>query len=58
MNDNKMVYPSNNLINDMYSNTIHPNVKQGQTTHNSLYNLTNYKLQLNFDLEDPNGTKC
>ena len=57
INNSKMVCPSNNLTNDVYSNTIHPNVEQKQITHNSLYNLANYKLQLNYDLEDPNGTK-
>ena len=50
-----MVYPSNNIPNDVYSNTKHQNVQQEQTNNNSLYTLTNYKLQLNSDLEDPNG---
>ena len=30
-------------------------LQQEQTTHNSLYTLANYKLQLSSDLEDPNG---
>ena len=28
MNDNKMAYPSDNLTNDVYSNTNHQNVQQ------------------------------
>ena len=56
MNDNKMVCPSNNLANDVDSNTNHQNVQQEQATHDSLYTLTNYKLRLNYNLEDPNGT--
>ena len=32
------------------------NVQQEHTTHNSLYTLDNYELQLNSDPEDPNGT--
>ena len=47
---------SNNLTNNVYSNTNHQNVQQEQNTHNSLYTLVNYKLQLNSDLEDSNGT--
>ena len=50
MSDNKIVYPSDNLTNDMYQN-----VQQKQTTHNSLYTIVDHKLQLNSDLEDPNG---
>ena len=48
----------------MYSNTNHKNVQQDQTTHNSLYPLANFELQLNFDLEDQyetndwKSTKC
>ena len=56
MNNNKMVCPSNNIANDVYSNTNQQNLQQEQATHNSLYTLANYKLQLNSDLEDPNGT--
>ena len=46
MNNNKMVYPSNILTKYVYSNTNHQNVQQEQNTHNSLYTLVNYKLQL------------
>ena len=56
MNNYKMVDPRDNLTNDVYSNTNHQNWQQEQTTHNSLYTLANYKLQLSSDLEDPNGT--
>ena len=56
MNDNKMVCPSDNLANDVQSNTNNQNVQQEQTTYNSLYTLANYKLQLNSDLEDQNET--
>ena len=40
----------------MYNNTNHQNVQQEHTTHNNLYTLDNYKLQLCSDLEDPNRT--
>ena len=53
MNNDKMVCPNANLTNDVYNNTNHQNVQQEQTTHNSLYTLANYKLQLSSDLEDP-----
>ena len=56
MNDNKMVYPSDNLTKDVCSNTNHQNVQQEQTTHNNLHTLDNYELQLYSDLEDLNGT--
>ena len=36
MNDNKMVYPSDNLTNDVYGNTNHQNVQQEQTTQRDL----------------------
>ena len=55
MNDNKIVYPSDNLTNDVYSNTNYQNVQHEQTIHNSFDTLANYKLQLSSDLEDPNG---
>ena len=56
MNNNKLFYSSDNLTNDMYSNTNHQNIQQEQTTHNSVYTLANYKLKLSSDLEDPNET--
>ena len=56
MNNNETVCPSDNLTNDVYSNTNHQNVQQKQATYNSLNTLANYKLQLNYDLEDPYGT--
>ena len=56
MNNNKMVCHNDNLANNVDCNINHKNVQQEQTTHNSLYTLTNYKIQLNYDLEDPNGT--
>ena len=49
MNDNKMDYPYINPSNDVYSNIYHKNVQQEQTNYNSLYRLTNSKLQLNYD---------
>ena len=56
MNDDNMVCHSDNLTNDVYSNTNHKNVQQEQTTHHSLYPLANSELQLNYDLEDLYGT--
>ena len=53
MNDNKIVYSSDDLAYDVYNNIDYHNVQQEQTIHNSLYTLVN-KLQLNSDLEDPN----
>ena len=55
MNNNKMVYPSDNISNDMYNNINYQNVQQEQTTHNGLYTLANHKLQLSSNQEDPNG---
>ena len=52
MNNHKMGHLSNNLT----SNTNHQNIQQEQNNHNSLYTLANYELQLNSDLENPNGT--
>ena len=45
MNNNKMVYPSDTLTNDMYNNIDYQNVQQEQTTHNSLYTITDHELQ-------------
>ena len=50
-NDNRDHY-NNDLTDDMYNNIDHNNVDQKQTNHNSLYTLTNNKLQLNSDLEN------
>ena len=44
MNDNNIVCHSDNLTNDVYSNTNHKNIQQEQTSHNSLYSLANSKL--------------
>ena len=55
MNNDKVVYPSDNLTNDVYNNIDYQNVQQEQTTHNIIYTLTNQELQLSSDLEDPNG---
>ena len=52
MNNNKLDCHCNNPTNDVYSIINNKNVQQEQTTHNSLYCLTNSKLQLNYDLED------
>ena len=52
MNDYKMVCLSDNLANYVYSNVNHKNIQQEQTTHNSLYRLTNSELQLNYNLQD------
>ena len=41
MNDDKIVYPSDKLTNDVYSNTNHQNVQQEQTIHNNIYTLDN-----------------
>ena len=51
MNDDKMVYPSDNLTNDVYRNINYHNIQHEQTTHNSLYTLDNFQLQLSCDLE-------
>ena len=56
MNDDKMDWHCNNPTNDVYSNINHKSVQQEQNTHNSLYHLTNFELQLNYDLEDPYRT--
>ena len=56
MNKDKLDCHSNNPINDVCSNSNHKNVQQERTTHNSLYPLANYELQMNYDLEDPYGT--
>ena len=40
MNDDNMIYHSDNLLNDVYSNTNHKNVQQEPTTYNSLYPLS------------------
>ena len=54
MNDDKIVHPSDDLADDVYNNIDYHNVQQEQTNHNSLYTLTDNKLQLSSDLEDPN----
>ena len=41
-----------NPTNNVYSNINHKNVQHEQTIYNSLYSLTNPKLQLNYNLED------
>ena len=56
MDNNNLVCHNDNLANDVDYNTNHHNIQQEQATHNSLYTLTSYKLQLNYNLEDPNGT--
>ena len=56
MNNNKMDCHYNNPTNDIYSNIYHKHIQYEQTTHNSLYRLTNSKLQLNYDPEDPYRT--
>ena len=44
INDNTMVCHTKDLTNNVYGNTKHMNIKQEQTTHNSLYPLANSKL--------------
>ena len=56
MNNDKVVHPSDHLVDDVYSNINHHNIQQEQTIHNSLYTFANNKLQLSSDLEDPNKT--
>ena len=48
-------YPNDNLVDDVHSNKDYYNIKQEQTIHNNLHTLADNKLQLRFDLEDPNG---
>ena len=43
---------SDNPTNDVYSNINHKNVQQERTIHNSLYHLANFKLQLNYDIDE------
>ena len=54
MNDNKIVHPSDDLVDDVYNNIHCHSVQQEQTNHNSLYTLADNKLQLSSNLEDPN----
>ena len=54
MNNNKIVHPSDDLANDMCSNTNYHIIQQKQTNHNSLYTLADNQLQSSSDLEDPN----
>ena len=54
MNNHKIVYPSDDLADDVYNNIDYHNVQQEQTIHNSLYTLADQELQLSSDLEDPN----
>ena len=46
MNDDKIVYHSENPTNDVESNTNHQNVQQERTNHNSLYPLANSDVWL------------
>ena len=55
LNDNKIVYPNDDLADDVHNNIDCHNVQQEQTIHNSLYTVTNNKLQLSSDLENSNG---
>ena len=52
IDDDKIDCHCDNPTNDVYCNINHKNVQQEQTTHNSLYRLTNSKLQLNYNLEE------
>ena len=45
MNNDKIVHPSDDLVDDVYSNI---------EDNNSLYTLADNKLQLSSDLIDPN----
>ena len=52
-----VVYPSNDLIEDDYSNIESQDIQQEQSKqNNSFYTLVDNKLQLSFHLEDPNKT--
>ena len=52
MKDNIRNHSNNDLLDDIYSNIIHDNVKKKQTTNHNVYTLFNNKLQLSFELED------
>ena len=54
MNDNKIVYPSDDLADDVHNKIDYHNVQQEQTIHNSLYTIADNELQLSSNLEDPN----
>ena len=54
MNDDKIAHPSDDLVDNVYSNIEDHKIQQEQTNHNSLYTLANNKLQLSSDLEDLN----
>ena len=56
MNNDRIDCHNDNPTNDVYSNINYKNVQQKQTTHTSLYRLTNSELQLIYDLEDPYRT--
>ena len=54
MNDDKIVYISDDLADDMYNNIDHHNAQQEHTNHNSLYTIADNLSQLSSDLEDKN----
>ena len=49
MNNNNRDHSNNDLTDDMHNKIDHDNVDQKQTNHNSLYTLSNNKLQLSSD---------
>ena len=52
MNDNTMNCHNNNPTNVVYSNINYKNVQQERTAHDSLYRPADYKLQLNYNVEE------
>ena len=54
MNDNKVTHPSDDIADDICSNSKGHKIIEEQTNHTSLYTLANNKLQLSYHLEDPN----
>ena len=51
----KIVYPSDDLADDVHNNIGYHNVQQQRNIHNNLYTLANNELQLSSDLDGPNG---
>ena len=56
MNNDKILYPSDDLTDNVHNTIDYHNVWQEQTNYNSRYTLANNQLQLNSNLEDTNET--
>ena len=55
MNDDKIIHPSDDLVDGVYSNIEDHKIQYEKTNHNSLYTFSDIKVQISSDLEDPNG---